>query len=379
MSREPVLWAREEHTKAKHELLLAFFNKWVSVHSSFFASQATGGLVRIYDGFAGPGVYAGGESGSPLIMLRALCTNPNLFYRWAPVRYDIHFVEKDLARAEMLTAKLTEFEAAMRGRGPGWTDRVNWTVTCGRYEENVPQPVAEPSALFLFLDPFGYSHSPMTLTQDLVQQPKSDTLIFLPLSFVNRFRDRKGQEVALDRFFGTPTWRDIPDGPDRPARLLALFEAQLRNAGLEYVGAFKLRPDSTNAYFLVGGSGHPKGWASIKQGFWAVDRVNGAEYQAPKPPPPGQQTLGFEEPPSPRPATEPLLAALRAEFGDRWFTMEDAMLLTERSRFLDTHLKRATLASAESSGELFVERPQGARQFKEGKGIRMTFGRRPGR
>jgi hypothetical protein len=64
---------------------------------------------------------------------------------------------------------------------------------------------------------------------------------------------------------------------------------------------------------------------------------------------------------------------LRAAFGDRWFTVEDAKLLTERSRFLDTHLKRATLTPAEARGDLFVERPQGARQFKEGRGIRTRF------
>jgi three-Cys-motif partner protein len=377
MTPEPVLWPREEHTKAKHELLLAFFNKWVSIHSGYFASQQAGGLVRIYDGFAGPGVYSGGESGSPLIIMRALCTNTNLLGRWEGVRYDVHFVEKNPARAEILKAKLVEFEAAMRNSGPGWTERVQWAVTCGPYEENVPQPVAEPAALFLFLDPFGYSHAPMTLTQDLVQQPKSDTLLFLPLSFVNRFKDREGQEIALDRFFGTSVWRSIPDGADRPARLLALFETQLKKVGLSYVGAFKLRPDSTNEYFIVGGSGHPKGWASIKEGFWAVDPINGAEYRAPKPPPPGQQTLGFEEPAPPGANTEPLLAALRAEFEGRRFTVEDAMLLTEQSRFLDSHLKRATLAPAEARGELLVERPKGARQFKEGKGITMVFGSRP--
>jgi hypothetical protein len=64
---------RDAHTKAKHELLLAFFNKWVSIRSSYFASQLGGGLVRIYDGFAGPGVYLDGASGSPLILMRALC------------------------------------------------------------------------------------------------------------------------------------------------------------------------------------------------------------------------------------------------------------------------------------------------------------------
>lgn len=373
MSSDPLLWVREDHTKAKHDLLLAFFNKWVSIHSGFFSTQHSGGLVRIYDGFAGPGVYKDGEPGSPLIIMRALCTNPNLFEKWERVRYDLHFVEKDKARAGRLQQELEAFEATMRGSDRGWTDRVTWTVTPGPYEENVPQPVAERSALFLFLDPFGYSHSPMTLTKELVQQPKSDTLLFLPLSFVNRFKDREGQEVAMDRFFGAPTWRAVPDGDDRPATLLGLFEDQLRQAGLDYVGAFKLRPDSTNAYYIVGGSGHAKGWESIKEGFWTVDPVNGAEYQAPKQPPPGQQTLLFDEPPPSGPNTAPLLAALRSEFGGSWFTVEQAIKVTEGSRSLLTHLKRATLGRAETSGELKVERPAGARQFKEGKGIRMRF------
>ena len=372
MSDDPVLWPREEHTKAKHDLLLAFFNKWVSVHSSHFANQG-GGLVRVHDGFAGPGVYAGGEYGSPLILMRALCTNTNLQSRWASVRYDLHFVEKDVRRAEMLERKLGEFEAAMRERGPGWTEHVRWTVTCGRYEENVPQPVAEPSALFLFLEPFGYSHAPMTLTQDLVQQPKSDTLMFLPLSFVNRFAGREGQEVALDRFFGTRSWRDVPDGLERPSALLRLFEEQLRVAGLHWVASFELKPDRTNAYYIVGGSSHLKGYASIKEGFWAVDPVNGSRYMAPLPAPPGQQTLALEAPESPVADTRPLLEGLRERFGRSAFSIEDAIAFTAESRFLDTHLKKMTLAPAEADGLLRVRRPTGARQFKEGRGIVMRF------
>jgi len=373
MAAEEVLWKRDEHTKAKHELLLAFFNKWVSIHSSYFASQPGGGLVRIYDGFAGPGVHLDGASGSPLILMRALCTNRNLKERWSAVRYDLHFVEKHTARAVMLQTKLQEFEAAMRERGPGWSDRVQWTVTCGRYEEHVPQLVDEPSALFLFLDPFGYSHAPMELTQDLVQQPKSDTLIFLPLSFVNRFKGRPGQETALDRFFGTQDWRHVPDGPQRPATLLGLFENQLREAGLRWVGSFRLRPGPSNEYFIVGGSAHLKGWASIKEGFWAVDRVHGRHYQAPKPAGPGQQQFDIVKSGLPKADTGPLLDLLRQRFGTVPFTVEQATDVTAESRFLERHLKRLTLAPAEKAGTLHVSRPVGARQFKEGKGITMWF------
>jgi three-Cys-motif partner protein len=372
MGAEPVTWEREEHTKAKHEVLLAFFNKWVSIHSEHF-SKRRGGLVRIFDGFAGPGMYTGGESGSPLILLRALCTNPRLHQRWEAVRYELHFVEKDPDRATMLERKLHEFEAAMRN-GPGWTDRVRWKVTCGRYEDNVPGTVIGNSALFLFLDPFGYSHAPMTLTQDLIQQPKSDTLIFLPLSFVNRFAGREGQERAMDRFFGTRAWRDVADGPGRPDALLDLFQKQLRTAGLKWVLPFRLQPnDPGNVYWIVGGSSHLAGYASIKEGFWNADPVNGQGFTASRSPPAGQETFDFAEALLGGPNTAPLLELLRERFNRDTFTVEEAIELTKRSRFLESHLKRATLARAERAGELHVQRPLGALQFKEGKGITMQF------
>lgn len=373
MAEEPVTWERDDHTKAKHELLLAFFNKWVSIHSETF-TKTGGGLVRIYDGFAGPGVYSGGESGSPLVLMRALCTNGNLLTRWHGVDYDVHFVEKNSDRASLLKRKLVEFEQAMRA-GPGWSERVRWSVTCGRYEENVPQPVPGNSALFLFLDPFGYSHSPMSLTRDLVQQPKSDTLIFLPLSFVNRFAGREGQERALDRFFGTPDWRQVPDGPGRPQALLELFQRQLEAGGLHWVLPFRLKPpERENEYWIVGGSGHLAGFESIKEGYWAVDPVNGQGYAAPRPVAEGQGSLELKIA-SEGPNTQPLLESLQAHFGREPFTVERAIEFVRRSRFLERHLKRMTLARAEKADppQLAVNRPIGARQFKEGKGITMRF------
>jgi three-Cys-motif partner protein len=373
MTDVPITWVREDHTKAKHDLLRAFFVKWVSIHSGYF-TRTSGGLVRVYDGFAGPGVYTGGEPGSPRILLEELLDNPNLLDRWTAVRYEFSFVEQDSRRAAMLEGILHTVERDRRAAG-AWTDRITWSVTAGRYEEHVPQPVAERnSALFLFLDPFGYSDAPMTLTTRLVQQPKSDTLIFLPLSFVHRFANREGQDEALDRFFGTPAWRDVPDGRGRPQALLALFQHQLRTSGLTYTLPFRLKPpDRRNEYWIVGASSHPRGFASIKEGYWAVDPIDGQGFAAAKPVNPGQGALFGELTPS-GPNTAPLLDELRNHFGANWFTVEEAIALTERSRFLDTHLKERTLHFAEKNGLLEVDRSGGGRRFKEGRGTKMRFG-----
>ena len=371
MTTEPVLWAREDHTKAKHELLLAFFNKWVSVHSGYFASHG-GGLVRVYDGFAGPGVYLGGEPGSPRILLDALLANTNVRGRWSAVRYEFTFVEQDPRRAMRLRTILGQVQRAARDKGD-WSDRVSLSVITGRYEEHLPHTAPAPSALFLFLDPFGYSQAPMTLTTELVQQPKSDTMIFLPLSFVHRFADREGQDVALDRFFGTPKWRDIPNGPSRPAALLALFREQLVAAGLRWTGAFRLKPpEGGNEYWIVGASGHPSGYESIKEGFWSVDPRHGAGFVTPRSVPEGQQTLGFEEPQQ-GPDTAPLLSAMRARFADEPFTVEEALEVAQTTPFLKTHVKGLTLAPAERAGLLVVTRPPGASRFADNRGIIMRF------
>ena len=146
MAAGATTWPRDEHTKAKHDLLLAFFNKWVSVHSEWFARRG-GGLVRIYDGFAGPGVYDGGEAGSPVILLRALCVHPRLREHWTSVDYELSFVEKDARRAATLREQLEHVEAGLRDES-NWSERISWSVTCGNYEDHVPQPVRERTRRF---------------------------------------------------------------------------------------------------------------------------------------------------------------------------------------------------------------------------------------
>ena len=346
MGIEPVTWTREDHTRAKHELLRAFFKKWVSIHSSFFA-RGRGGLVRIYDGFAGPGVYAGASLVHRLSCCAPADQSTNLFDRG---RSDTNSISsRNTPACRDARNETTGVRAAAGPRARGST-AANWSVTCGRYEENVPQPIVEPvSALFLFLDPFGYSHSPMTFpTQDLVQQPKSDTLIFLPLSFVNRFIDREGQDIALDRFFGLSAWHDPGWAEDRPRALLALFERQLKMPVSTFV-PFRLKPARpTNEYFLVGGSGHPKGWASIKDGFWAVDPVNGVGYHGAAAAARGTGNPGSTSVFPPARTRRRYSLSCEREFGSERFTVEEAMALTARSRFLDSHL-RGTLASAASA------------------------------
>ena len=59
------IWTLDPHTRAKHLILQRYLHAWIPI-----IALGRGRAVFI-DGFAGPGVYAGGEEGSPIIAMRA--------------------------------------------------------------------------------------------------------------------------------------------------------------------------------------------------------------------------------------------------------------------------------------------------------------------
>src|SRR6266436_4617700 len=80
------IWELEPHTRAKHEILKRYLQAWMVI-----LSQGRFPEILYIDGFAGPGEYAAGEVGSPIIAL-----DTALGYR-SPLTAKVHFlfVEKD--------------------------------------------------------------------------------------------------------------------------------------------------------------------------------------------------------------------------------------------------------------------------------------------
>ena len=63
------IWPIEPHTSAKHQILRKYLDAWLPILGTYNKR-----IVYI-DGFSGPGQYAGGEPGSPIIALEAARTH----------------------------------------------------------------------------------------------------------------------------------------------------------------------------------------------------------------------------------------------------------------------------------------------------------------
>ena len=368
----PVLWPLDDHTRAKHRVLRAYLNAWIPVlgQQALKMRGYSPGKPRLLlvDGFAGPGQYAGGEPGSPLVMLDALLNHAR-FEHLQDVRFLYLFIEQDARRVRHLRQELAKIEVP--GNVEVHLEEGAFETKFGEVVDDVRgrEKVLVPT--FAFIDPFGYSAASMSLTGRFLGFPRTEALFFLPLSFIHRFVGRDGQEAALTALFDTDRWRKaIPlEGQQRREFLLGLFEEQLRAQGqVNHVRSFELRTRDGNDYRLVFATGHDRGLELMKEAMWSVDPVEGTRYV-------GHTETGQEVLFKSTPDTGPLLAELRKVFGARWFTTLEAEQVTlRRTDFLPRrHLKKLTLVPAEKGGVIEVVRAAGKRAGTFTDDARMRF------
>jgi three-Cys-motif partner protein len=104
---DKTVWNAEPHTVAKHIILQTYLGAWFPILAKF------NGRIIYVDGFAGPGRYADGEVGSPIIALdwarthRASLSGELVFY----------FIEKDRDRAENLRKEVADIQLPANFQG----------------------------------------------------------------------------------------------------------------------------------------------------------------------------------------------------------------------------------------------------------------------
>lgn len=361
------LWKLDPHTAAKHAVLRSYLEAWIGIMGHAVLKYDAQPRVLLVDGFAGPGRYVDGEPGSPLIMLDVILKHSH-FERFSDVTFFLYFIEQDEARVEHLRRELEKIELPPNVRveveAGAFEDKFDELVTVGEGMTLIPT--------FAFIDPFGYTQANMSLTGRLLDFRRTEALFFLPLTHISRFLGKEDQAAGLDALFGSPRWRDaIPlKGRERNDFLVRLFEDQLSAQGqVEHVRSFEIRTKKGGDNRLVFATGHPKGLDAMKDAMWAVDPQEGRRFVAQMPS--GQEVLFA---PDDEVNTDPLLNQLRVEFGDGWFTVEQAQIVTLRSPFKSTHLKKRTLKRAEQDLEVLeVKRSSGQRKGTFVAGTKMRF------
>lgn len=366
MAKKPksTRWKRSGHTEAKHKILTEYLAAWIPILGQLSHIDH---LILI-DGFAGPGRYQGNEKGSPLLMLDAYARRRDR----SRLEVTAHFfyIEQNPDRASELMDELAKRKAA---------PDIELRVTRGDYDAEFPKLLDELDkrfpkqrrAIFSFIDPFGAEQNNLELTHRLLNLPKGEAVVFVPLTHFARFIKQTGIEETMNTLFGSEDWkqaRELETVPERLALLVGLFRKQLKQS-CQWVRAFEIVPaGGANTHFLFFGTNSKKGLERMKEAMWKLDPVAGQTFR--------DSTLA-DHPVlfSPEVDTGPLLAALKEQFGTKTFSIEEALdfALCE-TPYLPSHVKQRTLAPAELRGELEPVDPKPGRRARTyPNGTRLHF------
>ena len=265
-------WKAAPHTVAKHNILEKYLAAWFPILGSSHRR-----IVYI-DGFAGPGVYEGGEPGSPVRALEVAINHPqrdrfNEIVFW--------FIENDPGRCDMLEKEIKKrFPAIKNNEG----DRIQYEVARGKFTDSVEGTLDQIESngqnlapTFAFLDPFGFAQMPMKIVRRILGYPRCEIMATFMEGFIKRFHTEA--EGALDELYGAADWRKIPCGNSTDITYVDLYKQKLKDAGAKYVRTFQMSgPNGNLIYHLVYATTHIKGIKAAKTAMWAVSRTGEYEF-----------------------------------------------------------------------------------------------------
>ena len=360
MPPETPIWEIEPHTRAKHQILRKYWQAWLPIMSRW------NGRVLYIDGFAGPGEYSLGESGSPMIALdeaiqhRTSIGSEVIFL----------FIEDNWDRAEHLRALLGERSIPPNFRCQVVNSRFDETITEVLDQVDAARRGLAPT--FALIDPFGYSHTPIDVIRRLMSNSRCEVLITFMYQFINRFVSLENQWVHLDRLYGTPDWREAIDLESPNARLSTLhgvYKRQLEQyARAKYVLPFKMEDaEGKTEYFLFFCTNNLTGLSKMKDSMYRVDPSGSFSYSYADNT--NQLRLFAREP------DFPLLSnQITNEFIGKVVKVEDIEeFVLARTSFLSSHYKKQVLDPLERAGQIEVMSSSRKRRYAYPKGTVIRF------
>ncbi|WP_192809524.1 three-Cys-motif partner protein TcmP [Actinomadura rudentiformis] len=313
---EPI-WSCDPHTVAKHQILKVYLKQWLP-------TLLLGGYrgVTYAEGFAGSGVYQGGEAGSPVIALRAALGQRQLLEAGKTV--DLVFIEEDQRRFDILKQELTKVWAAASQAAPVPATLRRPHLRCADHAD-VLLPVLEQigamrQPVFAFLDSWGGTDVPLDIARAIATAPASEVLVTFGTRYLIRFGEQDRQKEEGDRVFGGTAWRKVftlPAG-QKKLFLVSTYRRSLQEAGFRYVTSFEMLDEGGHDLHLVHGTSHLRGLEKMKNAMWEVDKVGGVQFRDPRDPAQGLLELGLE--PN---LMGPLHRALQARLTERPHTVAE--------------------------------------------------------
>jgi three-Cys-motif partner protein len=269
------------HSVAKHEVLRAYLEKYVSVVAARRAQDQL--KLTLVDGFCGGGSYRHWNTkdriqGSPLIMLdamRAAEIAANVGRR-KPLHLNVEFVfvDQSASAIEFLKNELHAHESARHYFNATSVVCDQFSLQLDRVISTIAKRQRAGRAIFL-LDQYGYSNVPMSDLQKIFARlPKAEVILTIAIDWlIDHWQDRAVQQLGLEIPPGAfdQLKSDDPIGWRRSIQLKLHREFHAKSGAAYYTPFFVVSPQAHRCYWLLHFSSHPKARDVMTQLHWQLE------------------------------------------------------------------------------------------------------------
>lgn len=280
-----LLWDRDPHTVAKHQMLSMYLQAWFPILCSRF--QRSG--VTYAEGFAGPGEYLDHSEGSPVIALRQ-ALRPDVTRHQCPIR--VLCVEKRDDRLKHLASIVGQ-------KFPNPSRLLHFHPITGDCNTDFLPSLAVIGAMdgpiFANLDGWGVD-TPFHIVEQIGGCRSSEVLITFETQWFIRFASMDEVEAG-DRVFGNTEWRRVLDQPSPVQKrrfLIDMYLQRLNEANFPFTLTFELVDEGGHGLLLVFGTSSDLGVEKMKDSMWKVDPVSGSRFRDPRDP--NQMSFDVDKP-----------------------------------------------------------------------------------
>lgn len=355
----PVTWPLADTTRGKHLVLREYLNAWLPIIGSRFQSMC------VIDGFAGPGAYADGEPGSPVIALDCIARAANA-PSWTDPRIKALFIERDAGHFNHLQQTIAQLTVPANTHvelHQGHADEhVNAYLSAQAREGGI-------APTFAMFDPKGVSDVRMTTIGRLLARESTECMISFMYNWIHRFITEPNFGPHLDALFGTERWRESTDshGNVRREGLCKLFESQLRANGARHVLSYQLWKGGLHLYSIYFATNNLLGCERMKDAIWKVIPDGSFQFRGDI-----HGQAGLDLRPGETAIAEQLGKQLSDHFRGRGRVRIDAIetfVSSDSTLYRRGHLKKTTLRPMERAGQIVVHAQSSTRKkgsFPEG-------------
>lgn len=278
----PTIWEGTAHTFAKHQILATYLKAWMPIMSRQSRRLGISETELLFvDGFAGPGSYAGGQNGSPILAVELVLSHTHEFH--VPVRF--LFIEQVEERHTALKKTINQHKKQTE-KSPRiksiTVKQGDCETVLNKYLDDFEKTKRKVGPAFFFLDQFGYSDVSMRLIQRIIKQPQCEVFSYLNWHRMNQFITDKTKWNAITYAFGGNEWRKVLalETSKKAAFILKTYKTALKEkAGSKYVLHFAMC-DANNKllYWLFFCTNNLRGLEEMKKAMRRVDRTGGFRF-----------------------------------------------------------------------------------------------------